>query len=89
MLGRLGMVMHRLRWFWSRHILKIQIDGKLEGGLSIIDGKEEGSLARSSMPQAEDFIQLGMKEIPLGEGKRRVYSGVIHSVEFSSPMVKI
>ena len=66
MLGRLLM----LGWFWNRHILEVQIDGKLEGGLSIIDGKEEGSLARSSMPQAEDFIQLGMKEIPLGDGER-------------------
>ena len=76
MLGRLLM----LGWFWNRHILEVQIDGKLEGGLSIIDGKEEGSLARSSMPHAEDFIQLGMKEVPLGEGKGRVCAGVIHSV---------
>ena len=86
MLGRLLM----LGWFWNRHILEVQIDGKLEGGLSIIDGKEEGSLARSSMPQAEDFIQFRMKVIPLGEGKRGVGAGVIHSEAwFRSPWGKI
>ena len=70
MMGRMVMAMSRLGWFWNRHILKIQVDSKLEGGFSIVYGKEKRSLARSSMPQVDGFIQLGMEEIPLGEGKR-------------------
>ena len=86
MLGRWGMVTPRLGWFCNRHILKIQIDGKLEGRFSFVYGKGKGSLARSSMPQAEDFIQFGVKVIPLGEGKRGVGAGVIHSEAwFRSP----
>ena len=69
MMGRMVMAMSRLGWFWNRHILKIQIDSKLEGGFSIMYGKEKLSLARPSVPESEDFIQLVMKEIPLQEGK--------------------
>ena len=64
MMGRMVMAMSRLGWFWNRHILKIQIDSKLEGGFPIVYGKEKRSLAGSSMSQVDDgFIQLGMEEI--------------------------